>query len=239
LVLCGRSAERLARVESAAAERGWPVLALSLDIREAAAVDVLFDAAQDRFGGLDVLINNAGGQFAKAAIDISPNGWRAVIDNNLTGSWLMMQAAARRWIDARRGGTVVNITASGARGMPGIIHSSAARAGLANASRTAAVEWAPHKIRVNCVAPGLIDSGGLSVYSDPARRGFFRANPQRAMGDPWDLAQIIGFLASDAAKYITGASLDVDGGGAIWGDLWTIERPPYFDDGEHGGRDDD
>lgn len=234
VVTCGRSAERLAPVEAAFADRGWPLLARVVDIREAPAVEALFDAARARFGALDVVVNNAGGQFAKAAIDITPNGWRAVVDNNLTGTWLMMQAAARAWIGAGRGGAIVNVTASAVRGMPGIVHSSAARAGVANASRTAAVEWAPHKIRINCVAPGLVDSGGLSVYSDEARRGFFRANPQRAMGDPWDIAQIIGFLASDAARFMTGAVVEVDGGGAAWGDLWTIDRPGYFDDGGDG-----
>jgi citronellol/citronellal dehydrogenase len=236
LVLCGRSAERLQPVEDAMVHRGWPVLAVATNIREAAAVNALFDAATARFAGIDILVNNAGGQFAQAAIDLSPNGWRAVIDTNLTGSWLMMQAAARRWVDAARGGVITNITASGARGMPGIIHSSAARAAVANATRTAAVEWAPYNIRVNCIAPGLVDSGGLEVYTPQARAGFARANPQGRMADPWDLAQIVAFLSSGAAKFMTGASVEVDGGGSSWGDLWTIERPEYFDALEQGGR---
>jgi citronellol/citronellal dehydrogenase len=141
-----------------------------------------------------------------------------------------MQAAAQRWIAASRGGTIVNITAANVRGMPGIIHGSASRAGIANASRTAAIEWAPHGIRINCVAPGLIDSGGLSAYSEEARSGFHRANVQRAMGDPWDVAQLVGYLASDAAKFITGTTIEIDGGGSLWGDLWTIERPAHFTD---------
>jgi citronellol/citronellal dehydrogenase len=230
VALCGRSADRLAPVEAAMKAREWPVLACPTDIRDEISVAALFDRVDKQFGAIDFLINNAGGQYAQAAIDVRPKGWRAVVETNLTGTWQMMQVAAQRWVAAHRGGTIINITAANVRGMPGIIHSSAARAGIANASRTAAVEWAPHGIRINCVAPGLIDSGGLSTYSDSARAGFYRANPQRALGDPWDVAQLVGFLASDAAKFITGTTIEIDGGGSLWGDLWTIERPAEFGD---------
>lgn len=228
VTICGRNATRLEAVRSAFDTRGWPILARPCDIRDEAAVDGLFDAVESRFGLPDILVNNAGGQFAQAAAQITAKGWRAVIENNLTGSWLMMQAAATRWIAAERGGTIVNVTAANGRGMPGIAHSSAARAGVENVARTAAVEWAPYGIRVNCLAPGLVDSGGLAVYPREARMTFDRANPQHSVGDPWDMAQIITFLASDAARYLTGSTITADGGGALWGDLWTIERPAYF-----------
>jgi citronellol/citronellal dehydrogenase len=230
VVICGRTSARLLGVETAFRDQGWPLLAQTCDIRDELAVKRLFDAIEARFGLPDILVNNAGGQFAQAADKITPKGWRAVIETNLTGTWLMMQAAAQRWIAASHGGVVVNVTAANERGMPGIAHSSAARAGVANASRTAAVEWAPYGIRINCLAPGLVDSGGLSVYPEAARAGFHRANPQRSVGDAWDMAQIIGFLASDSSRYITGATLTADGGGALWGDLWTIERPAFFSD---------
>ena len=230
VALCGRSADRLAVVEAAMQARRWPVLASPADIRDEASVAALFDRVEKHFGCIDFLVNNAGGQYPQAAIAVKPKGWRAVVETNLTGTWQMMQTAAQRWIAADRGGTIINITAANARGMPGIIHSSAARAGVVNASRTAAVEWAPHGIRINCVAPGLIDSGGLSSYSEGARAGFHRANPQRTLGDPWDVAQLVGFLASDAAKFITGTTVEIDGGGSLWGDLWTIERPAEFGD---------
>jgi citronellol/citronellal dehydrogenase len=230
VALCGRSADRLAPVEAAMKARGWPVLACPTDIRDEISVAALFNRVDQQFGAIDILINNAGGQYPQAAIDVKPKGWRAVVETNLTGTWQMMQVAAQRWVAAHRGGTIINITAANVRGMPGIIHSSAARAGVVNASRTAAVEWAPHGIRINCVAPGLIDSGGLSAYSDSARAGFYRANPQRALGDPWDVAQLVGFLASDTAKFITGTTVEIDGGGSLWGDLWTIERPAEFGD---------
>lgn len=230
VAICGRNAERLETVHAAFDARGWPLFSQPCDIRDDTAIERLLDAVTARFGLPDILINNAGGQFAQDAAHIAPKGWRAVIDTNLTGSWLMMQAAARRWMDAGRGGVIVNVTAANNRGMPGIAHSSAARAGVENLTRTAAVEWAPHGIRINCLAPGLVDSGGLSVYPEAARAAFARANPQRATGDPWDMAQIIAFLASDATRFLTGTTITADGGGALWGDLWTIERPTYFSD---------
>ena len=207
---------------------GLAVASQVCDIRDQDAVDRLFDFAIERFGPLDLLVNNAGGQFPQAALDMSPKGWRAVVETNLTGTWLMMQTAARRWTAQAHGGAIVNIVAACGRGMPGIIHTSAARAGVINASRTAAVEWAPHRIRVNCIAPGVVDSGGLDVYPAEARARFTLANPQKALGDPWDIAQMVAFFGADAAKFMTGATVEMEGGGALWGDLWTIERPEYF-----------
>lgn len=228
VVICGRKQDRLAAARAAMQSGGLAVAAQVCDIREEDAVSRLFDFAIERFGPLDLLVNNAGGQFPQAALDMSPKGWRAVVETNLTGTWLMMQTAARRWTVQERGGAIVNIVAACGRGMPGIIHTSAARAGVINASRTAAVEWAPHKIRVNCIAPGVVDTGGLDVYPAEARVRFALANPQKALGDPWDIAQMAAFLGADAAKFMTGTTVDMDGGGALWGDLWTIDRPEYF-----------
>jgi citronellol/citronellal dehydrogenase len=228
VTICGRSAERLEAAVAAMAEHGLTAWAQTCDIRNEGAVSKLLNGATSRFGELDLLVNNAGGQFPSDAIDISPKGWRTVVDLNLTGTWLMMQAAARRWISAGRGGSIVNIVASCERGMPGIAHSSAARAGVINASRTAAVEWAPAGVRVNCLAPGVVETRGLEVYPPHARAKFRNANPQKALGDPWDIAQMVAFLGCDAARFMTGETVVVDGGGALWGDLWTQGQPDYF-----------
>lgn len=228
VTICGRNAERLDATAAGLAENGLAVFTQVTDIRDEAQVDALFTAVTARHGSLDILVNNAGGQFPMDAIDITPKGWRAVVDNNLNGTWLMMQRAARGWRDAARGGIIVNVAAAVERGVPGIIHTSAARAGIINAARTAAVEWAPLGIRINTVAPGTIDSGGLRVYPEHARRIFHLANPQKTYGDPWDLAQMTAILASDAASFMTGSTVTVDGGGALWGDLFTAGRPDYF-----------
>lgn len=228
VTICGRNRERLEIAAAGFAAHGLSVAVHQANIREEEQVEAMFAALEERHGTLDILVNNAGGQFPMDAIDIPAKGWRAVVDNNLTGTWLMMQRAARAWRDAGRGGIIVNVAAAVERGVPGIIHTSAARAGIINAARTAAVEWAPLGIRINTVAPGTIDSGGLRVYPEHARRIFHLANPQKSYGDPWDLAQMTAILASDAARFMTGSTVTVDGGGALWGDLFTAGRPDYF-----------
>lgn len=227
VMICGRSLDRLEAAAAAMAAAGVDIAFMATDIRDEAAVARLFDETGKRFGPIDLLVNNAGGQYPQGAGDITPKGWRAVVETNLTGSWLMAQAAAQRWIAAGRGGAIVNIVASCERGMPGIVHSSAARAGVINFSRTAAVEWAPHGIRINCVAPGVIETAGLDVYPPEARRAFTDSNPQRRLGDPWEVAQAVAYLGSAGASFITGATLAIDGGGALSGELWTHQPSPY------------
>lgn len=230
VAFCGRTPERLAETEAALRAAGHAALGMVADIRDEHAIAALFARIAADFGPLDLVVNNAGGQFAQAMADFRPKGWRAVIETNLTGPWLVMQAAAQGWIAAGRGGAIVNLVAANARGMPGIAHSSAARAGVINLSRTAAVEWAEHGIRVNCVAPGLIATGGLDSYPPEARAHFQDANPQRRAGDPFEVAQAIAFLGSTASSYITGATLAIDGGGSLSGELWTHRAPPYGQD---------
>ena len=227
VVLCGRDINKLNQTVDALAEQGFYASAKQLNIRDPEAVQQLMEQVFDD-GGLDILVNNAGGQFPQESIDFSPNGWKAVIDTNLNGTWYMMQAAAQRWRAANKHGNVINIVAVVENGLPGIAHTCAARAGVIHASKTVAVEWAPFNIQVNCIAPGIIDSEGMQHYSDEARAEFHLSNPMKSLVSVWDVAQACAYLGSPASSFITGEVLTIDGGGRYWGELWTNGKPDYF-----------
>lgn len=230
LAICGRKADRLEATATSLRALGVPVLAYPMSIRNVDEIEAFQAAIWDRYGTLDILVNNAGGQYPQAAIDYSPKGWNAVIDTNLNGTWFMMQAAARRWRDAGRPGCIVNVVAVVGRGMPGIAHTCAARAGVIHLSKTVATEWAPLGIRVNCVAPGVIETEGMEVYPEEARRALPGSNPMKRAGKATDVADAIAYLSGPSGAFVTGEVLVVDGGGQNWGDLWTIPRPAYFAD---------
>ena len=232
VVICGRTESKLEEARAAIAEgTGREPVISAMSIREPEAVEQLLDMVHDRFGRLDTLVNNAGGQFPQDAIDFSRKGWSAVIDLNLNGTWWMMQEAARRWREKGVGGNIVNIVAHVERGMPQAAHSCAARAGVIYLSKTIATEWAPLNIRVNCVAPGTIETDGFTVYPPNALARFHEANPMKRLGSAWDVAEASVYLASDAANFVTGEVLTVDGGMAQWGVVWPAGMPEYFDVG--------
>ncbi|MEZ5816354.1 MAG: SDR family oxidoreductase [Hyphomicrobiaceae bacterium] len=228
LAVTGRNEERVTSARAFLEGFGGKVSHHLFNIRDAEAdADFCVDVWREH-GRLDVLINNAGGQFPQAAIDFKPKGWNAVIDNNLNGTWYMMQAAARQWIDRKAPGVIVNIVADFWRGMPGIAHTAAARAGVTYASKTVAVEWAPHDIRVNCVAPGCLETSGFAHYPPEGAATYQEANPMKRVGDAWDVAEACVYLAAPSAKFITGEVLTVDGGQQLWGDPWPTGRPAWF-----------
>lgn len=228
VVICGRTPEKLQVVADFAHLRGAKMIAMPTNVREADQVDALFKRIQSECGRLDYVVNNAGGQFPQSAIDFAPKGWSAVINNNLNGTWFMMQRAAQLWRETGTGGSIVNIVVVIERGMPGVAHTVAARAGIIGASRTVAVEWAPLNIRVNCVAPGLTATEGLEVYPPEARKEFPRANPLKRPGTPMEIAEACIYLSAPSGGFVTGEVLTVDGGGKLWGELWTAGRPDYF-----------
>lgn len=233
LVLCGRTPEKLEAVAAFIRGKGGEALVVPTNVREPDQVDALFAQAHAHYGRIDCTVNNAGGQFPQPAIEFAPKGWAAVINNNLNGTWLMMQRAAQYWRDqgeAAAGLTrsICNIVVVTERGMPGVAHTVAARAGVIGASRTVAVEWAPLGIRVNCLAPGLIATEGLRVYPPEAQQEFPRANPLRRPGTPMEIAEGCIYLSAGSARFITGEVLTIDGGGRLWGELWCAGRPEAF-----------
>jgi citronellol/citronellal dehydrogenase len=228
VVVAGRSRAKLDALVQALTSRGLSASREVVDIREPDQVSALFDRVGSERGTIDLLVNSAGGQFAQPAIDFSVKGWNAVINTNLTGAWNLMQAAALRWRDAGRSGSIINIVVVTTHGLYGIAHSIAARAGVVGLSRAVAVEWAPLGIRVNCIAPGAIETEGWKVYSPEARAAYPRSNPMMRVGDAWDIAQACAYLGGPAAGFVTGELLTVDGGGQLWGETWTIPKPEYF-----------
>ena len=229
VVICGRRQDKLDEVKQAIAEAtGKEITAQSVNIRDPESVEAFLESVFETFGRLDTLINSAGGQFSQAAIDFGRKGWLAVIDTNLNGTWWMMQEAAKRWRDRNQPGNIINIAAHVERGMPQSAHSCAARAGVIYVSKTVSTEWAEHNIRVNCIAPGAIETEGVTQYPPEALAEFHNANPMKKFGDVWDIAQTAVYLAAPSSKFVTGEVITVDGGMAQHGWVWPMGRPDYF-----------
>ncbi|MFO1108885.1 MAG: SDR family oxidoreductase [Bradyrhizobium sp.] len=228
VILAGRDQAKLDLLVTGLAGHGLKASAHTTDIREPEAVAALFDKVWAEHDRLDILVNSAGGQFPQAAIDFSVKGWNAVINTNLNGTWYMMQAAAQRWRERKQAGSIVNIVVVTTHGLYGIAHTIAARSGVIGLSRAVAVEWAPLDIRVNCIAPGLIETRGWEVYSPEARAAYPRSNPMMRVGSPWDIAEACAYLSAASGNYVTGETLTVDGGGQHWGETWTTGKPAYF-----------
>ncbi len=225
VAICGRKQEKL---DAAKAELEWlgvTVYAAPCDIREISQVEAFVDAAGAALGKAHVLVNNAGGQFPIYAEDLTAKGWDAVIRNNLSGTFYVTQTVAKRHMFGEGGGVIVNITANVARGFPGMIHTGAARAGVENMTKTLAIEWAQKKIRINCVAPGIIRTTGTDQYPPELVEQSRVRTPMKRHGTAEEVADLVTFLASDAASYVTGEVWYIDGGAHLWGDTWPISEP--------------
>ncbi|MBR0756258.1 SDR family oxidoreductase [Bradyrhizobium jicamae] len=228
IIIAGRSAEKLAQAQQAMRAKGLVVSTHTVDIREPSSVATLFGKIASDEGGIDILVNSAGGQFPQAAIDFSTKGWNTVVNTNLNGTWSMMQQAARGWRDAGRPGSIVSIVVVTSHGLHGVAHTVAARSGVIGLTRALAVEWAPLNIRVNCIAPGAIETPGWNVYDPKAVEAYPRSNPMMRSGTTWEVAEACAYLAGPGAAFVTGEVLNVAGGSQLWGETWTIERPDYF-----------
>jgi citronellol/citronellal dehydrogenase len=228
VIVAGRNRDKVDRLVETICERGHLAGGVAVDIRDAEAVAAIFREIAAAHGSINLLVNSAGGQFPQPAIDFSVKGWNAVVNTNLNGTWFMMQSAARLWRDAGVAGRIVNIVVVTRHGLYGVAHTVAARAGVIALSETLAVEWAPLGIRVNCIAPGAIETEGWRVYSPEARSQFSRSNPMMRVGSAWDVAEACAYLAGPAGSFVTGDLLTVAGGGQLWGETWTTGRPDYF-----------
>jgi citronellol/citronellal dehydrogenase len=209
LVITGRRQEPLDAVRAEIGEDACASLAG--DIREPEVADALIDLALERFGRIDVLVNNAGGQFMAPAEDITPNGWAAVRRLNLDAPWYLTQQVAKRWMIANGGGRIVSVVLCPTRGIAGMVHSSAARAGTEAVARVLSLEWGRYDIGVVCVAPGWIDTEGMRQYGDDLDE-LAKLVPMGRLGTAEEVADTIAFLASPQARYITGQTIVIDGG---------------------------
>jgi NAD(P)-dependent dehydrogenase (short-subunit alcohol dehydrogenase family) len=216
IAIASRNSQHLERGCVALSTAGIDALAVQLDVRKPEQVDEMVERTVKHFGGLDILINNAAGNFICRAEELSPNGWNSVIGIVLNGTFYCSRAVGQYMIARKRGGTIVSILANYVwTGSPGTIHSAAAKAGVMSMTQTLAVEWAPHNIRVNAVAPGPIESPGAAkqLWSTPdAVNRITGMVPLRRWGKPEEVADAVTFLVSPHAGFITGEILTIDGG---------------------------
>jgi citronellol/citronellal dehydrogenase len=176
--------------------------------------------------GIDLVVNNAGGQFYAPAERISPGGWRSVVDLNLNSVWNICHASFSSCLKAR-GGSIVNISLSGAeRGSMGMAHSIAARAGVLGLTRTLALEWAEHGIRINCVGPGTVATDATRNVDSQVMEQLVAATPLGRTTTPEEVAELVAFLGGPAGGMITGQIIYLDGGAHLGSGLHMLPAPP-------------
>ena len=217
VVISGRTADKLARVQAEITEDGGTCHTTPFDIRDEEAVKAGVAAVLAAHGPVTGLVNNAGGQYPAPLLAISKKGFEAVVSNNLTGGFLMMRELFVQSMQ-QAGGAIVNMTADFRNGMPGMGHSGAARAGMANLTATAAFEWAHAGVRVNAVAPGWVASSGMDTYGGAMRSIIPKLKahvPMRRLGLEAEVSGAIVFLLSPAAAFISGVTVQIDGAASL------------------------
>jgi len=226
VVITGRKQDKLDAVMAEIAEDGGQASARAFDIRDEDAVKDAVAGIVAEHGRIDGLVNNAGGQFPAPMQAISKKGFDAVVSNNLTGGFLVAREVFLQSMQAN-GGAIVNMAADMWRGMPGMAHSGAARAGMVNLTKTAAYEWGPFAVRVNCVAPGWIASSGMDTYEGQTKALIPQLKkhvPLGRIGVEAEVSSVICFLLSDAASFITGVTVPIDGGAPLGTALFPLGK---------------
>jgi NAD(P)-dependent dehydrogenase (short-subunit alcohol dehydrogenase family) len=215
-----------ARRESALAETvasirssGAQAQAVRMDVTDAGSVEHGFAVAEEDFGPVTIVINNAGVTFTRAALDVAANDWTSLIDTNLKGGWQVAQHAARRMIEHKTGGSIVNIASIlGLRVAGGVAPYAISKAAVVQMTKVLALEWARHRIRVNALAPGYIETDlNDEFFASDAGKALVRRIPQRRLGEARELDGALLLLASDAGSYMTGSIIAVDGGHLVSG----------------------
>jgi NAD(P)-dependent dehydrogenase (short-subunit alcohol dehydrogenase family) len=219
VVIASRKIEVLEAAEKEIREsamKGAEVAHFVLDVRQPEGVEEVAAKVTERFGPATILVNNAAGNFVVPAAQLSPNGWRTVIDIVLNGTFYCTKAFGQRMMDTDKPGSIINLIATYAwTGGPGTVHSASAKAGVLAMTPTLAVEWAQAQIRVNAIAPGPIErtGGADKLFGIPAVAEAVRKDvPLGRLGTPEEIAWAASYLASDFSSYVNGACLTVDGG---------------------------
>jgi 3-oxoacyl-[acyl-carrier protein] reductase len=213
VVVSGRDADRVQAAAKELEAHGTPVLGVPADAAKREDVDRLVDVTRERFGRLDVLINNAGITRDGLVIRMKDDDWDRVMEVNLRGAFLMTRAAAKVMVRSKNGGRIINIASTaGAMGNAGQANYSAAKAGLIGLTKAAARELAHWGILVNAVAPGLIETDMAAAIPEEAREALLAQVPLKRIGTPREVAEMVGFLAGDGATYVTGQVFHVNGG---------------------------
>jgi NAD(P)-dependent dehydrogenase (short-subunit alcohol dehydrogenase family) len=232
VVIASRKPENLMPTQAELIALGAQCLAVPSNIRETDQVEALVQQTIERFGTIDFLINNAGGQFPARPSDISDRGWRAVVDLNLNGTWNMCSRVGAHMLQ-RGAGAIVNIVHiySFDRGAPAFAHSGAARAGVVSLTKSLAYYWARHGVTINALAPGSVSTAGLreEEYSRAEQTDYEKIQikdiPTHRLADADEVAAIVLFLCSPAARYINGATIIADGAQYLenWTPMWDPE----------------
>jgi citronellol/citronellal dehydrogenase len=214
VVIAGRKPEKLAVVKGEIEAAGGTCETHAFDIREEAQVREAVAAIVAKNGRIHGLFNNAGGQFPAAATAMSAKGFDVVVRNNLTGGFIVSREVYSQSMQ-NHGGSIVNMTADYRNGFPSMVHTGAARAGMANLTMTLAYEWAVSGVRVNSVAPGWIASSGMDTYTGEFKENIPKLKnhcPLGRLGTESEVSAAVCFLLSDASAYITGTEIRIDGG---------------------------
>lgn len=222
VILIGRKEEKLVRVTQEIEEDGGRAAWYTLDIRQEENVAQTISTILKDHGAIHHLVNNAGGQYPAPLSAINQKGFETVMRTNLVGGFLMAREVYNQHME-KHGGTIVNMIADMWNGMPMMGHSGAARSGMENLTKTAALEWADSGVRVNAIAPGWIASSGMDTYNDALKAiipSLKKAVPLKRMGEEAEVSGAIAFLLSPAAAFITGTTLCIDGAAPMMSNMY-------------------